>query len=100
MQERDKCNVSEWKNIVAISAGDDHTVGLKSDGTVVAVGSNNSGKCRVEDWQNIVAISAAGNQTVGLRADGTVVAVGDARAGLWDANGWRNIKLPEGISAG
>ena len=31
-------DVSEWKDIVAISAGNSYTVGLKSDGTVVAVG--------------------------------------------------------------
>ena len=33
-----------------ISAGKDHTVGLKSDGTVVAVGSKMDGKCDVEKW--------------------------------------------------
>ena len=34
--EDGQCNVSDWKDIVAISAGYDHTVGLKKDGTVVA----------------------------------------------------------------
>ena len=29
------CEVSDWKDIVAISAGEFCTVGLKSDGTVV-----------------------------------------------------------------
>jgi len=33
-------------------AGDGyHTVGLRSDGTVVAVGDNNNGQCNVSGWQ-------------------------------------------------
>ena len=34
-----------------ISAGTYHTVGLKSDGTVVATGSNEFGQCDVSDWK-------------------------------------------------
>ena len=45
-------------DIVAVSAGDYHTVGLKSDGTVVAVGGNHYGQCDVADWTDIVAVSA------------------------------------------
>ena len=30
-----QCQVAEWKNIIAVSAGDMHTVGLKEDGTLV-----------------------------------------------------------------
>ena len=40
-------------DIVAISAGSYHTVGLKSDGTVVATGANYSGECDVKNWKNI-----------------------------------------------
>ena len=36
--------------IVSISAGDEHTVGLKKDGTVVAVGLNDYGQCDVDVW--------------------------------------------------
>ena len=42
-----------WSDIVAISAGNEHTVGLKSDGTVVAVGSNGYGRCDAGDWKGI-----------------------------------------------
>ena len=41
------------KEFAPISAGDDHTVGLKADGTVVAVGSNSYGQCYASDWKNI-----------------------------------------------
>jgi len=60
-----------------ISAGIWHTVGLKSDGTVVAVGNNHDGECNVQSWRNIVAVSADLSLTLGLKSDGTVVAVGE-----------------------
>lgn len=36
-----------------ISADDYYTVGLKADGTVVAVGDNLDGQCDVSDWTDI-----------------------------------------------
>ena len=38
---------------IAPALGDRHTVGLRSDGTVVAVGYNRYGQCDVSDWKNI-----------------------------------------------
>ena len=38
---------------MAFSAGFLHTVGLKFDGTVVAVGYNEFGQCDVSGWTNI-----------------------------------------------
>lgn len=41
-------------DIIAVSADGTHTVGLKSDGTVVvAAGRNEEGQCGVSDWTNI-----------------------------------------------
>ena len=34
-----------------IAASEEHTVGLKSDGTVVACGKNDDGQCDVSDWK-------------------------------------------------
>ncbi|MBQ3086967.1 MAG: hypothetical protein IJC45_06500 [Clostridia bacterium] len=34
----------------AVNAGNYHAVGLKSDGTVMAVGRNGDGECDVADW--------------------------------------------------
>ena len=80
-----------------IAAGFRHTVGLKSDGTVVAVGWNEYGQCDVSGWTDIVAVSAGDNHTVGLKSDGTVVAVGNNRYGQCDVGGWEDIVA---VSAG
>ena len=82
---------------VAISAGSNHTVGLKTDGTVLAVGDNWNYQCDVSRSQDIVAISAGKNHTVCLKADGTVEAVGDNGFGQCDASSWQEIVA---ISAG
>ena len=74
-----------------VGAGFSHTVGLKSDGTVVAVGYNEYGQCDVSGWADIVAISAGSSHTVGLKADGTVVAVGYNNSGQCDVSGWTDI---------
>ncbi len=34
-----------------IAAGRRHTIGLKSDGTVVAVGGNEYGQCDISGWR-------------------------------------------------
>ena len=72
-----------------------HTVGLKSDGTVVAEGMNVNGECDVTEWRNVVAISAGVSQTLGLRADGTVVAIGQNNSGQCNVSGWTGIKIPD-----
>ena len=80
-----------------ISTSANYTVGLKSDGTVVAVGQNLDGQCNVSRWRDIVAVSAGRYQTVGLKSDGTVVAVGYNRNGQCDVSDWRDIVA---VSAG
>ena len=85
-----------WAQIAdreTVSAGGLYTVGLKADGTAVAVGDNDDGRCDVSGWRNIVAVSA----TVGLKADGTVVAVGDNDDGECDVSDWTDIVA---VSAG
>ena len=85
-----QCNVSDWENIVAVSAC--HlTIGLKSDGTAVATGSNLYNECLVEDWTDLVAVSAGQSHTVGLKADGTVVARGDNSSGQCYVASWQDI---------
>ena len=42
-----------WYNIVAVSANDHHTVGLRADGTVVATGADIGDMLNVGDWRDI-----------------------------------------------
>ena len=80
-----------------VSAGNNHTVALKSDGTVVAVGENDDGQCDVDGWTDIVAVSAGRYHTVGLNSDGTVVAVGENYDDQCDVEDWTDIVA---VSAG
>ena len=82
-----------WAKGPQVAAGYLHTVGLKSDGTVVAVGLNDFGQTGVSSWTDIVAVSAGGSHTVGLKSDGTVVAVGDSTYHQTEVTGtaWTNI---------
>jgi len=48
-----QCNVGNRRGITQVAAGENHTAGLKTDGTVVAVGGNwpmDYGQCDVSDW--------------------------------------------------
>ena len=78
-------------NADSVSAGGDHSVGLKSDGKVVAVGYNDDGRCDVSGWKDIVAVSAGVYQTVGLKSDGKVVAVGSNGYGQCNTDSWIDI---------
>ena len=89
-----------------IAAGGRHTVGLRADGTVVAVGASTAGECRTSTWQNIVDVAAGSvhmarntgkSHTLGLADDGTVQACGWNNHGQCDVQKWRNIV---GIAAG
>jgi len=56
-------NLSISGESTTISAGLFHTVGLKPDGTVVAVGANEKGQLDVADWRDIIALSTGKNHT-------------------------------------
>ncbi len=93
-----QCEVYHWQNITAVAAGHSHTVGLRSDGTVVAAGNSSSTKCHVSDWKDIVAIAAGAHFTAGLKKDGTVVIAGadfynstTLTYQTIDVSSWRNI---------
>lgn len=86
--------LSDWTSVAAIGAGSRYAVGLKADGTVVAVGNNDDGQCDVSEWTDIVAISVGRRHTIGLKADGTVVAAGDNEYGQCDVSDWTDISVP------
>jgi alpha-tubulin suppressor-like RCC1 family protein len=94
-----QCNVESWTDIVQVAAGGSsilfgliksaHTVGLRNDDTVVAVGENFIGQWNVGNWTDTVQVAAGEGHTVGLKSDGTVVAAGwnqyeQCNVGDWD----------------
>ncbi len=80
-------------NWVGVAAGENHTVAVRSDGTLWAWGKNNAGQLgdgtfadRVNPTQigtatNWMAVAAGGDHTVALRFDGTLWAWGDNNDG-------------------
>lgn len=70
-----------------ITAGRDHTVGLKTDGTAVGAGSSLNGQSSVYQWSDIRQVAATRFHTVGLKTDGTAV----------EAGGWHTGSLNTGI---
>lgn len=102
-------DVSAWKNIIQIDSCGKHTVGLKSDGTLVATkftenpddtdmnkemqsAYNEYGELDFKDWNDIKAISVSDNFTAGLKKNGTVMATGDNRFGQCNVSDWRDIE--------
>lgn len=88
-----QCNVGKeygWEDIIAISAGDFHTVGLKENGTVVTTQIGDSAN-EISSWKNIVAISAGNGFTLGLTKDGKVLHAGYDKNGQCNTDDWENI---------
>lgn len=103
-------NRDDWRDLVSVAAGGGDpgdygafTVGLRADGTAVAVGENSLGQCDVADWTGITQISAGQFHTVGLREDGTVMTTQtgkydrDDRSIYEEVSGWTDIVA---VSAG
>jgi len=68
-------------NVVAIAAGGQHSVALKTDGTVIAWGNNQYGQTNVPiELTNVVALAKGGSESVNrvlaLKADGTLASWG------------------------
>jgi alpha-tubulin suppressor-like RCC1 family protein len=79
-------------NVVAVTAGGDHSLALRSDGSVVSWGSDSDGQLGngptndggssnvpvvVTGLTNVITIAGGGSHSLALKDDGTVVAWGD-----------------------
>lgn len=72
----DGYDASDWSNIVQISAGYDHMLGLRDDGTVEATGSNSDGQLNVGGWRDVVQVAAGAQCSFGLTKDGKILFAG------------------------
>ena len=75
-------------NVVAVAGGGDHSLALRSDGTVVAWGYNSVGQTTAAGLSNVVAVAGGGGLSLALRSDGTMAA--------WDDYG--QTPVPAGLS--
>ncbi|MEI6786536.1 MAG: immunoglobulin domain-containing protein, partial [Verrucomicrobiota bacterium] len=84
---------AELTNVVAIAAGDDYALAVKSDGTVAAWGetANPFGQTDVPvGLSGVIAVAADSMHSVALKADGTVVA--------WGGNQFGQTNVPSGLN--
>lgn len=86
-----ECNVSGWRDIKAISAGNYTSYGVTTEGKVMAVGLNNYGQLNVQDWTNIIEVDAGARHVAGVDTDGKVYAVGDNVNGQLNVSGLSNV---------
>lgn len=86
-----KLDTEGLENIVAVAAGKDFTIYLKSDGSVVNKGSTDFDG--VSDWSDVVAIDAYETVAAGLKADGTVYVNGVTGSDIdsGKVKNWTNI---------
>lgn len=69
----------------AVAGGNNHSLGLKADGSIVAWGWNDWGQVDVPSPNaGFTAISGANINSLGLRSDGSIVVWGDNRMGQCD----------------
>jgi hypothetical protein len=87
---------SQWTDIKSVSLMQvknvsTHLVGLKSDGTAVACGTDRGGMINVGTWHDLVSVRAVSDYSLGLKNDGTVCVTG---SGVWttiDASNMSNV---------
>ena len=104
VKDNGRDDAEAWTGIKAVASGQYHILGLKSDGTVAAVGDHDRWLqvSHVATWTGVTAISANSNHSMGLRDDGTVIDTLGYLEAPWtssviDCSSWRDIVA---ISAG
>ncbi len=99
------------KTVLAVSAGNSHSVALCSDGTVAAWGENEFGQLGNNSTtdssvpvvvtltgalssKTVVTVSAGGNHSLALCSDGAVISWGDNQTGQLGNNSYEHSAVP------
>ncbi len=103
--------VSNTTGVVAVSAGSNFSLALKSDGTILAWGSDDKGQLGngtnstnqaspvpVSNATGIVAVSAGGSHSLALKSNGTILAWGDDGNGQLGDGGTNNTNQTSPVS--
>ncbi|MDN3450069.1 DUF5011 domain-containing protein [Planococcus sp. APC 3906] len=80
--------VSNWKDIEAISVGESDLLALNNNGTVLSAGN---GDWDISSWTDIISIAAGMDHYVGLKKDGTILANGSYPTSFAEASNWKAI---------
>lgn len=81
-----QCNVSGWRDVIAVQCDRFGTVGVTSAGTVYYTGTNLEKQAQCRSWTRIKEVGFASSCVVGLRYDGTVVATHSTNTGIGKGN--------------
>ena len=87
-----QCCTNGWRDIVSVSAGWRSSVGLRADGTCIAVGRGTVGNGELFRWKNLRAVCCGTFHILGLKSDGTAVAYGVGGDGQCEVSEWKQIK--------
>ena len=89
---KDATNVSR---LIAIAAGGEGTVGLMSDGRIVATGQTEFEEERrvndVSEWKNMTDVDRGETFILGLRATGKISTMGSNEAGQCNVGEWADV---------
>lgn len=89
-----QCDVSGWRDIVAVDCDESGTVGLTKDGRVKYTGWNVYKESSCMSWSEIKQVVMSSHCVFGLKNDGTVLATPPhvhANSQAPDVTTWRNI---------
>ncbi len=70
------CDVGDWTNVRAVTAGSYHSLGVTYDGRVYFCGTNEYGQGDVSDWSDMRLVRTTDTYTVGLTYSGRVRVAG------------------------
>lgn len=80
------------KNAIKVQEGNNFSVILLDDGTLITQGISSKNQELIDKWENIIDIAVGDKHIVAVDKNGDVYASGDNSAGQLDVSGWKKIE--------